>query len=69
MGFFRTWLPYLYLYGVGGLFFVVGMVLILKHHSLDLKLRKDRKWLVILLVGFVWYAFMHAAVILGALNG
>lgn len=69
MGFFRTWLPYLYLYGVGGFFFLVGLVLILKYRSLNLILRRDRKWLVVLLLGFVWYAFMHAAITLGALGG
>lgn len=69
MGFVRTWLPYLYLYGVGGLLFLVGMVLVLKHRSLNLELRRDRMWLGVLLFGFVWYAFMHLAVILGALKG
>lgn len=69
MGFFRVWLPYLYLYGVGGLFFIVGLVLVLKYRSLNLGRRRDRVWLVVLLVGFVWYAFIHATVILAALRG
>lgn len=69
MGFVRIWLPYLYLYGVGGFFFVLGMVLILRHRALNLDVRRDRKWLAVLVVGFIWYAFMHLAVTLGALTG
>lgn len=69
MDFSRTWLPYIYLYGVGGLFFSIGLWIILRHRSLSLRLKKHRLWLVVLLFGFLWYAIMHAAIILAALYG
>jgi len=28
--FFNTWLPFIYLYGVGGIFFVSGLVIVKK---------------------------------------
>lgn len=67
--FSRTWLPYIYLYGVGGIFFLVGLWIILRYRSLNLQLRRDRSWLRILLFGFVWYAMIHAAIIWAALRG
>ena len=67
--FTRAWLPYIYLYGVGGIFFLTGLWLVLRHRSLNIGLRKDRLWLMVLLGGFVWYALMHAVITLVALSG
>jgi hypothetical protein len=69
LDFTKTWLPYLYLYGAGGVLFLVGIVLTVRHKALDLSLRRHRHWFRILIIGFVWYAFIHAAVILAALKG
>lgn len=68
LDFTRTWLPYLYLYVVGGLFFGIGLRIVLRHGALNLKLKTDRHWLKILLFGLVWYAAMHAAAVLAALH-
>lgn len=65
----ETWLPYIYLYGVGGLIFFSGLRIITRHRALNLQFRKHRYWFWILLGGFIWYAFLHAAVILAALKG
>ncbi|MEE9166102.1 MAG: hypothetical protein V3U24_01350 [Candidatus Neomarinimicrobiota bacterium] len=66
--FSRTWLPYIYLYGVGGIFFLVGLWIILRYRSLNLQLKRDRSWFRVLLFGFVWYAMIHAVVIWAALR-
>ncbi len=67
--FSKTWLPYLYLYGVGGCLFITGMWLVLRHKALNLKFQKHRYWFMILIGGFIWYALIHAVVILAAIKG
>ncbi len=69
LDFSHTWLPYIYLYGVGGIAFIVGMILILKTSALNLTQLKHRKWLVVLLFGFMYYAGIHGALIIAALKG
>lgn len=60
MDFARTWLPFLYLYGVGGIAFVLGMVLILRTEALRTTFDRHKKWVYILLYGFLFYAGIHA---------
>lgn len=55
----RVWLPYLYLYGVGGLLFLGGLYLVLRSGALDLKRPRHRRWLGVLLFGFLWYMGLH----------
>ncbi len=64
--FFNTWLPFIYLYGVGGLAFLIGMYLIIKTRSLNLKKDHHKKWLVVLIAGFIYYASIHGFFILVA---
>ena len=59
MDFLRVWAPYVYLYGAGGILFVVGLVMVLRSEAFDRKRASHRRWLVILLVGFVFYASLH----------
>ena len=68
LDFTRTWLPFIYLYGVGGIIFILGMNLVLKSGSLDLKRRLHRIWLFILFLGFSWYVVIHSTVSLAALG-
>ncbi len=68
LDFAQTWLPYIYLYGAGGLAFVVGMVLILRTGALNPERHRHGRWLKLLLFGFVFYAGLHAAFILLALR-
>jgi len=68
LDFARTWLPFIYLYGVGGMIFILGMILVLKSRSLNLKRRYHRIWLFILFVGFAWYVVIHSTVSLAALG-
>ena len=66
--FYHTWLPFIYLYGVGGILSLIGMFLIIRNRALILEKIHHKKWLVVLIFGFVYYAFIHGAFILMALN-
>ncbi len=67
--FSHTWLPYLYQYGLGGVIFIIGIVMTLKATSFRPKTNpKHKKWLSILILGYVWYLVMHGAWILAALG-
>ncbi|NUN10438.1 MAG: hypothetical protein HUU54_14785 [Ignavibacteriaceae bacterium] len=65
--FSETWLPYIYLYGVGGLFFLVGMIIIRKSKSLDLNKRQHRWWKKVLIFGFLYFMIVHFIMIIAAL--
>jgi len=67
MPFSHTWLPYIYLYGVGGLLFGSGLIITLKSGSLDLKRPGHKMWLAVLIFGFIWFMVMHALWNLAAL--
>lgn len=66
LDFDRVWLPYLYLYGVGGLIFIAGLVLVLKSGAMNLKRASHRRWLGVLIFGFVWYMSLHLITTLAA---
>jgi hypothetical protein len=61
------WLPYIYLYGVGGIFFFFGMGLIRKTGGIDLTRKKHRYWYRIMFLGFFYFMLMHLVLILLAL--
>lgn len=60
MDFARTWLPFIYLYGVGGIAFILGLALILRTQALRTSYFLHRKWVFILIYGFLFYAGIHA---------
>lgn len=64
----QTWLPYIYLYGVGGLFFLLGMIIIRKSGAIDLKKKKHRYWNRVLIFGFFWFMTIHGILTIAALN-
>ena len=66
--FTRTWLPYLYLYGAGGILFAAGIWVVLRSGSLDLRKPKHKLWFGVLFFGFAWYMTIHAVVTLAALG-
>jgi len=68
MDFLRVWAPYLYLYGVGGLCFLLGIVLILRSRSCRPSRPSDRRWLGVLIFGYFWYAALHGLWTLAALH-
>jgi hypothetical protein len=65
--FSHTWLPYIYLYGVGGIFFVIGIIITKKSGAMDLKNKKHRFWFKVLLFGFVYYMALHFFLTIAAL--
>ena len=68
MEFANTWLPFIYLYSVGGIAFVLGMLLILRTKALRVSFERDKKWLWVLIYGFLFYAGLHATFILLAIG-
>ncbi|MEA1882527.1 MAG: hypothetical protein U9N31_09025 [Candidatus Marinimicrobia bacterium] len=68
MNFTHTWLPFLYLYGLGGILFVAGIIITIKAGSFDLNRKDHKKWMWILLFGIIWYLTMHALMIWAALD-
>jgi hypothetical protein len=65
--FFNTWLPYLYLYIGGGIFFLAGMILIRKTKAIDMRLKRDRFWWKVMIFGYFYFALFHAILIIAAL--
>ena len=61
MEFLRVLAPYIYLYGVGGLFFSVALWLVLKSKACRTNVKRDRFWLGVLAFGFLWFAGLHAS--------
>jgi len=68
LDFDRIWFPYIYLYGVGGGIFMIGIYIILKSNSLKLDRVQHKKWLHILIFGLVYYMGIHAFFILAAIK-
>jgi hypothetical protein len=66
--FYNTWLPFIYLYGVGGIAFLIGMYLITRTRALSLDKIHHKKWLFVLIFGFIYYASIHGAFIMMALK-
>jgi len=65
--FSNTWLPFIYLYGVGGIFFVSGLYVVTKAKAVDFSKKRHRYWWKITIFGFFYYMALHALMILVAL--
>ena len=68
LDFSRTWLPYFYLYGVGGAIFLIGMFIILKARSLKKEQKRHKEWFHILIFGFLYYMGIHGLFTFAALG-
>jgi len=66
--FHHTWLPFIYLYGLGGILFLLGIIITRRAGALDLSRPKHRMWMVILIFGFIWYFSIHGLLNLAALD-
>ena len=60
MNFYQTWLPFFYLYGVGGISFLLGTFLIYKTGALRISYETHKKWIWVLFYGYFFYAIIHA---------
>lgn len=65
--FMQAWLPLLYLYGVGGLLFGLGIVIIRKSGAINLQLKRHRFWYKTLFFGFIYFMLMHTILTIAAL--
>ena len=52
MDFYQTWLPFIYLYGVGGIAFIIGMIIIIRSNALRIKFQRHLKWVWVLIFGY-----------------
>ena len=66
--FYYTWFPFIYLYGVGGIAFLIGMFLIIRTRALSLDKIHHKKWFFVLIFGFLYYASIHGTFIIMALK-
>jgi len=66
--FSHSWLPFMYLYGLGGLLFVSGILITVKSKSLNLNKISHWRWFWTLIFGFIWYMSLHASLTLAALG-
>ena len=65
--FFDTWLPYIYLYVVGGIFFLFGMWIIKRSGAIDLTKKRHRYWYRVMIFGYFYFVLMHFIWIIAAL--
>ena len=52
-------IPVVYQYGIGGIVFVLGLVLVTRAGALDLKTRQGKCWFAVLVAGFFLYLCIH----------
>ena len=52
-------IPIVYQFGIGGILFVVGLTLAIRARALDLKTRSGKRWLALLIGGFIFYLCLH----------
>ncbi|WP_337865249.1 hypothetical protein [Ignavibacterium sp.] len=64
---FQPWIPFIYLYGVGGIFFFTGMYIIIKSGALNPNRKHHKWWIKILFGGYFFFLFLHAFLIISAL--
>lgn len=65
--FFNTWLPFIYLYGIGALCFIAGMLIIRKAKSIDMRRKQHRYWWKVMWFGLIYFMAIHTFLILAAL--
>lgn len=66
--FYRAWVPYIYLYVVGGGIFIIGMYIILTSNSLNKDRMRHGDWLHVLIFGLFHYMGIHALFTCAALG-
>ena len=62
------WAPLIYQYTVGGLLFVVGLIVVIRSRACDLNRRVDRFWFAVLLIGMGLYLAVHLTAYLLAID-
>ena len=67
ISFFDSWLPFIYLYGVGGIFFFFGLFIIKKSGAIDLTKKRHKFWMKVMVFGYFYFAALHFILIIAAL--
>ena len=49
----NVWGTYLYQFLVGGLFFALALLAVVKQGAVNLKLKQEKKWFMWLIIGFL----------------
>jgi hypothetical protein len=65
--FLNSWLPFIYLYGIGGIFFFFGLLLIKKSGAINLTRKRHKFWLKVMLFGFFYFVALHLFLTIAAL--
>jgi hypothetical protein len=65
--FFNSWLPFIYLYGIGGIFFFSGIIIIKKTGAIDLSKKRHKYWMKVMLFGFFYFVTLHFFLTIAAL--
>ncbi len=65
--FYQTWLPLIYLYGVGGVFFLSGIIVVKKAKAYNPLNKRHRFWWKITIFGFFYFLIIHTLLIISAL--
>ncbi|NLB66084.1 MAG: hypothetical protein GX803_06420 [Lentisphaerae bacterium] len=61
------WIPYVHLYGLGLVTFLIGIQIILKSRACQFGRGRDSFWFGVLIAGYVFFVAMHGIWILAAL--
>ena len=59
---------YLYIYGSGIPFFVLGIGLLIRSRALDFRITGEKKWFLFFVLGLTWYVIAHGLWILTAVS-
>ena len=59
---------YLYIYGQGLPFFILGVYALIKSKALNIKLPEEKKWLTVFILVLVWNMLAHGLWILTAVQ-
>jgi hypothetical protein len=54
------WTPFFYQYAMGGIVFGIGLWVIRASRACDDARPGDRAWFAVLILGYLWYAALHA---------
>jgi hypothetical protein len=65
--FFNSWFPFIYLYGVGGIFFFFGLFIIKKSGAIDLEKKHHKFWMKAMIFGYFYFVALHFFLIIAAL--
>ncbi len=60
---------FLYQYAVGGIFFLLTTMLLVRAGAIDVRLPTGRRALVLMVGGFLFYAGLHAASVFFLVDG